>query len=521
MAMVNESTYTYLLSWLCPAMEAMNKQLYGETYSYRAKNGQTRTYENTLKGSGHGDDMVYQWRVDRLRTIIRKLICEDKTRRFLSDGSKSAIYAFNGVCFVRVEDREIFLKELLKRAFIELDLGEKYNDEYPAKAIAMSCLDTISSSDKYLYRPNRRYVAFRNLVYDLEKFKAVTPKIDQCPAIVLDLEYKDPKDLDIECGQKFKTFDNPRKIWETKIFGEAKGDQLPGVIPNRQVADAFQQWCGSLLADKSRFKVEYTCMLVGPGSNGKSVLANAILNVFGEQYFSCFSLRQLFKDSDRNVNIAALQGKIANFIDDVEDKKMSDDGFKTFASGGEFQGRVPYDKRPIKVKAPPLLCCANSVPETDDDSFGAHRRRLVLHTTQHRFVGDERDTSLTYKLSQPEARMYIFHWIVEGYRKFVKNGGDIVLKPEVAKAQEIVMAGSNNMRRWWAENDYEAVKEYDKDCWRSLAELYDEYKAFAEAEGSKRHARPELSAMLAQKGCFKQRLQVGYGFCLRKSKSKL
>lgn len=78
------------------------------------------------------------------------------------------------------------------------------------------------------------------------------------------------------------------------------------------------------------------------------------------------------------------------------------------------------------------------------------------------------------------------------------------------------MAGSNSMRRWWAENEYEAVKEYDKEYWRSLAELHEEYKAFAEAEGSRLHPRPELSAMLAQKGCFMQRLQVGYGFCLKK-----
>lgn len=119
------------------------------------------------------------------------------------------------------------------------------------KAIAMSCLDTISSSDKYLYRPNRRYVAFRNLVYDLEKFKAVTPKIDQCPAIVLDLEYKDPKDLDIECGQKFKTFDNPRKIWETKIFGEAKADQKK-FIGNAVEVTIARAWCEALCSEVER-----------------------------------------------------------------------------------------------------------------------------------------------------------------------------------------------------------------------------------------------------------------------------
>lgn len=510
MALVSEFLYQYLLDWLCPAMEAENKKLYGETYVYKTKNGQTKTYENTLKGSGHSDNMVLQWRVDRLRTIIRRLICEDKMKRFLSDGSKSAIYAFNGVCFVRVEDREIFLKELLKRAFIELDLGEKYNDEYPAKAIAMSCLDTISSSDKYLYRPNRRYVAFRNTVYDVKNRHSVKPSVEQCPAIVLDLEYKDKEELYRECAEKYGTFGNPCKLWEEKIAE---------IIPNKDARSVFQQWCGALIADKSQFKLEYCMFLLGPGANGKSVVSNVIASVFGKEHFSCFSFRQLFKDSDRNVNIAALANKVANFIDDMDGKELSGGDFKRFASGGEFQGRVPYDKKPVKVIAPPLLCCANTMPETDDDSYGGQRRRLVVHTTTRAFTGEDRDTSLTYKLTRPEALMYIFHWIVEGYRIFAKNKGDIVMGEDMKKSQEIIMAGSNNMRRWWAENDYEAVKEYDKDCWRSLAELYEEYKAFAEAEGSKQHARPELSAMLAQKGCFKQRLQVGYGFCLRKKEA--
>lgn len=510
MALVSEFLYQHLLDWLCPAMEAENKKLYGETYVYKTKNGQTKTYENTLKGSGHNDNMVMQWRVDRLRAIVRNLICEDKMKRFLSDGSKSAIYAFNGVCFVRVEDREIFLKELLKRAFIELDLGEKYNDEYPAKAIAMSCLDTISSSDKYLYRPNRRYVAFRNTVYDVKNRHSVKPSVEQCPAIVLDLDYKDKDELYRECAEKYGTFGNPCRLWDEKIAE---------IIPNKDARSVFQQWCGALIADKSQFKLEYCMFLLGPGANGKSVVSNVIASVFGKEYFSCFSFRQLFKDSDRNVNIAALVGKVANFIDDMDGKELSGGDFKRFASGGEFQGRVPYDKKPVKVIAPPLLCCANTMPETDDDSYGGQRRRLVVHTTTRAFTGEDRDTSLTYKLTRPEALMYIFHWIVEGYRIFAKNKGDIVMGEDMKKSQEIIMAGSNNMRRWWAENDYEAVKECDKDCWRSLAELYDEYKAFAEAEGSKQHARPELSAMLAQKGCFKQRLQVGYGFCLRKKEA--
>lgn len=497
MALISEFLYQYLIDWLCPAMEAEYKRLYS-----KGKDG------GKLRGLGKYDKNVYQGRVDRLRAIVRILICEDKMKRFLSDGSKSAIYAFNGVCFVRIEDREIFLKELLKRAFRELDLGDKYNDEYPAKDIAKSCLDTLSSSDKYLYKPNRRYVAFNNAVYDIEQRKVVKAEPGKCPAIVLNLDYKDKDELYRECAEKYGTFGNPCKLWD---------DKVAEILPNKDARSVFQQWCGTLLTDKEKYKTEYVCFLIGPGANGKSVLANTIVSVFGKEYFSCFSFRQLFKDSDRNFNIAALYGKVANFIDDMDGKEISGGDFKRAASGGVFEGRSPYSKRIVKVAFPPLMCCANSVPDTDDDSYGGQRRRLVVHTTTRAFTGEDRDTSLTYKLTRPEALMYIFHWIVEGYRIFAKNKGDIVMGEDMKKSQEIIMAGSNNMRRWWAENDYEAVKEYDKDCWRSLAELYDEYKAFAEAEGSKQHARPELSAMLAQKGCFKQRLQVGYGFCLRKS----
>lgn len=480
---------------MVPAMEALYKSMYSEMRD----EGKLRSWR------GKYDKVPLPYRVDRLRTVVRKLVCSDKVNRFLTDGSKNAMYVYNGICFVRVEDRAVFMKELLKRVFCELDLGSKYDDEFPSKMITESCLDTISSSDRYLYRPNRRYVAFKNVVYDIEKRKAVKPSVEQCPAIVLDLEYKDKAELYKESAERYGVCDNLCKLWDTKI---------EEIIPNKDARSVFQQWCGTLLANKEVYKTEYVLFLVGPGANGKSVISNVIASVFGREYFSCFSFRQLFKDSDRNVNIASLDGKVANFIDDIDGKELSGGDFKRFASGGEFQGRGMYEKKVIKVSAPPLLCCANTMPETDDDSYGGQRRRLVVHTTTKAFTGEERDTSLTYKLTRPESLMYIFHWIVEGYRQFTKNDGDIVLGDDMQKSQQYIMDMSNSMRRWWYESGYEAVRTYEKEQWCSLSDLYAEYKAFAEAEGSRPHDRTALSAMLAQKGCYKQRQGSGYGFCI-------
>lgn len=495
--LVSEKLYQYLLTWLIPAMEEDYKQRYGEL-----RRG------NVLRGLGKWGP-IQSWEVDRLRTVVRQQVCNDKFNRFLSDGSKRTLYAYNGICFEQVEDREIFLKELIKRAFVSLELGDKYNDEFPAKVIAESCLSTLSSSDRYLYRPNRRYIAFRDVIYDVEKGKAVKPTPEQCPAIRLDLEYKDKDLLYKECSNKYGVFGNPCKLWDTKIAE---------ILPNKDARSVFQQWCGALLADKAVYKLEHVLFLVGPGANGKSVISNVIASVFGKEYFSRFSFRQLFKDSDRNVNIAALRGKLANFIDDVDGAEISGGDFKRFASGGEFEGRVPYEKKPVTVTAPPLLCCCNVMPETEDDSYGGHRRRLVVHTRFEPFEGETRDTQLTYKLTRPEALMYIFHWIVDGYKTYVRNKGDISMSEQMKKSQDYVISQSNSMRRWWAESGYVPVREYDIDKWRSLKDLMSEYDAFCAAEHSKAFKQTEVSAMIASKGCFKKQRSSGYGYCLEKRK---
>lgn len=513
--MIRESVYTWLIEWMVPAMEAEYKSEYGKTSSGESTKdgGKLRSWK------GKYDKQVMQYRVDRLRTIVRRLVCGDKVNRFLCDGSRGVIYTYNGVCFTRIEEAGMFLKELFKRVFTELDLGEKYNDEYPAKMIADSCLDTLGSSDRYLYKPNRRYIAFNDAVYDIEQHKVVKAQPAQCPAIVIGLDYMSKEDAYKAGAEKYGAMDNPCRLWETKVANPPKGE---GILPNRDARLAFQQWCGTLLSDREKFKNEYVLFLVGPGANGKSVIANTVVSVFGKENFSCFSFRQLFKDNDSAANIAELRGKVANFIDDMEGKEISGGDFKRAASGGIFQGRSKYSRQIVKVPFPPLMCCANSVPDTDDDSYGGQRRRLVVHTTTKSFVGEERDTQLTYKLTRPEALMYIFHWIVEGYRMFAKNKGDIVIGEELEHAQALIVEQSNSMRRWWFNEGYVAIKEDEKERRNYLLDLYAEYEAYAAAEGSEhKFSSKELSAMLTAKGCFKGRDQNRTFFCLKKSTTEV
>lgn len=494
--MTSTKLYDYLEAWLSGAVEA----------AYRAQYG--RTKEASIRGYGRYDKKYYPGREKTLRTIVRQCICYGRERMILSDEDGGSLYAYNGLYYEPISRGEVFLMELIKRVFRRLGVGDWYNDEVPSRQIARSCMSTITSSSEYLYLPNKRYIAFLNGIFDLKDGKLKEARIEYRPYIMLDFAYRGKEDIYRECAQRYGLGGNPCRLWDEKI---------QQILPNADVRSAFQQWCGSLLIDREEYKQESVVYLIGPGANGKSVLANVIVNLFGERYFSRFTLRQLFKDDYRN-NRANLRGKIANFIDDLDERRIGGEDFKSVASGALLEARPLYEKKTIKVSAPPILCCTNSMPESSDDSYGHHRRQLPLYTTAHRFVGAERDPRLTYKLSTEEARCYIFSWVYEGYRRVINNNGEIKLGETVIQAQADLEGRSNSMRRWWGDNGYEAIKEYDRDSWRTIAELYQEYEAYCEAEGSIKFQRSEFSAMLAAKGCAKQKLAVGYGYCLTKPK---
>lgn len=464
----------------------------------------------SLKGYGKMHTKRFPTTENVLLTLVRSAVCYGKDKLILATEDAQTLHAYNGRYFEAIDgSAEKFLKELIRRVFMGLNVGIVYQTAV-ATTIARECVETLTSSDEYLYVPDRRYIAFTNGVFDVQQGR-LRPFDIRCRSyIALDIPYSPTDDLRIAYGKSFGASRdvNPAKLWDWKIAE---------IIPNKDMREAFQMFCGSLLADREQVRIEYVCYLIGSGSNGKSVLASAIAGVFGEKYFSRFTPRQLFKDSDARVNIAALQGKICNLVGDLEAKDIEGGGdFKRFASGEKFQGRKNY-KDPIQVTAPPLLVCTNAMPETSDDSWGYHRRQLPIYTTRHQFTEEDKDPYLAQKLTMPESRSWIFNWIYEGYRKIQRNKGNIALGEDVVKAMQELQADSSSPRRWYRDMRYEAVENpTPKDPhWRLLREIYAEYRSYAEdcgyQEVKKQH---HIGALLRSKNVAECRRSDGMYFCL-------
>ena len=291
---------------------------------------------------------------------------------------------------------------------------------------------------------------------------------------------------------------------------------LAQTVPDENMRETLHQFCGCFLAKRTEYKIEYICFVVGEGQNGKSIICKAVVNMLGPAVASSYSPEQLFKSAQMEYHLADVNGKIVNYCDEVSNKDFSGGDFKQFVSGGAFTGRHPYSKRPTKVdKIPLMLCCANKIPPTTDDTEGYFRRFLIILAPNH--IDDrDKDPMLEMKLQAPEVKSAIFNWVLEGYRSFIKNDGKIDIASSVKDVVEEMKANSNSLRRWIDTMGYVAAQPEDNRAtgWKSLKEWVQDYKKYCDDWGETPRSRSAVTEQFKKMGAVSQRRSDGIWYYL-------
>ncbi len=481
--MISEATYEYITKTLTKKILA-EKEI-AETLKYASGN------RKPSKGvTAHLSD------------VIEKHMYRSKDKYILVS-EQGDMYAYGGRGWERIEQNN-FMRELIKRILTEMGVSVTYKT-YSVDKIATECMSGLTASDSTLFEPSRRYICFTNGVFDLAKGELKDFHPRYMTEINLDFPFISDKNGYLDSYEGSKMY----RLWDQKL-GE--------IFDNREFRDAFQLFCGSLLASRDTFKVNYICYLEGPGANGKSVAAHAVANVFGRRYFSKYSPMQLIKGNQKERYVADLSGKICNLCDDMDEKTLSGGDFKRLVSGEEIQGMAAYARRPILVTPPLFLCCTNNMPRTEDDSWGHHRRQLRLLTTRLRFGEDrEKDPRLTEKLAEVPCKQRIFNWMYQGYRKVLAKGGEIELSADVKQAMIALMEDSTPMQRWAADKGISKKKGKDrviKREWRKLSDLWTDYSKWSKENGvsNKKLDSRDLSSFLKGFDFESKRLSDGVSF---------
>ena len=409
--------------------------------------------EPEISGKGATDGKVDKLKEAELCEAFDSYICgrpDDVGCDFFKVADGDVLYMFNGRWYEKIDDVKLryIVKEVMKRTHV----GIVYVRNSATK-IADECKESLLSCEWCKFEPDRRYVVFKNGVLDTERKGFYEHNIKYKTDIVLNFNY----------------MSNERSaLWDRLI---------KQTVPDDGMRSAMQQFCGAMLADRKKFKIEYMLMLIGSGRNGKSVVTDAIAGVFGDDLVSSYSPEQLFGNTGHSLyNLADINGKLANICDDLKNKDFSGGEFKQFISGHKFQARHIYGRPFVVSKIPLMVCCMNEIPPTTDDTMG-HYRRLLPVLCPNQVAEKDIDYELPIKLATDENRAAIFNWLLEGYKEFVANKGRIDVSESIKTIREDIKADANSARRWIREKGYIPVsaKPRTDPCWKPINEWMKDY----------------------------------------------
>lgn len=446
---------------------------------------------DSVKGMGVEDEKVNKRKEAEICEAFERYVCGlegDEGCDFFKVAEGDVLFIYNGQYYEKVD--MVKLTFIVKKVMERVNIGIVYQKNSQDK-IAKECFNGLIADERCRFEPNRRYIVFNNGVLDTKDGKMYEHNIRFKTDIVLHIDYKK--------GQTSALWD--KLIMET--------------IPDEGMRNAFQQFCGGFLADRSEFKIEYMCLMVGSGRNGKSVVCEAITGLFGDELVSSYSPEDLFKSTQSEYRLADINGKLANYADDVSNRDFSGGDFKRFISGAKFQGRHIYGRPFTVTKIPLMLCCVNEIPPTSDDSQG-HFRRILPILCPNQIADENVDVKLPQKLATEESKMAIFNWILEGYRKLVVCDGKIDISDSIKAIKEDIKEDSNSARRWIREMGYIKVVSIgpNDSRWKSVKEIMAEYMTYCKDFSESPKTSKSVSRLLNELGFEKKKMKDTTYYCL-------
>lgn len=272
-------------------------------------------------------------------------------------------------------------------------------------------------------------------------------------------------------------------------FLKGNGKSTTGVLPDRGDRLILQMFMGLGLFDRGfmQDKVENCLILYGNGSNGKSVIMETIMGVFGHDNVSAFGLSDLVSGGDERLRaMAKVDGKVFNWGAELKMKSMMgcEDSIKSLFSGEKQYGRLlGHDIYQI-TNIPWFIFNANRLPQWEDTTNGFHRRFIYL--VFDRVIADkDQNKRLSYELQKEYPG--ILNWVIRG-RRYLERNKFHFPDSKGSLRKKLVEIGRNNVgRSWILANEVSAfptnVKAMDTGFEVSFARMYEAACAYAEANG--------------------------------------
>jgi len=236
----------------------------------------------------------------------------------------------------------------------------------------------------------------------------------------------------------------------------------------------LQQFFGYLLLPDTSH--QRFLLLLGDGSNGKSVILAVIEGMLGRENISTVPL-ELFGDKFR---LSSTLGRLANLTAEVgELDKIAEGQLKAFVTGDPMDFEVKFKPAITARPTARLVLATNNAPAFSDKSDGLWRRALAL-----RFTVQISPEERIARMDKPEWWQEqgelpgIFNWALAGLHAVRQQQGFVV--PDSCQAEvERLRTDANPARRFLSEH----CRYSGGDAFVVCKELYERYKDWCKANG--------------------------------------
>lgn len=193
---------------------------------------------------------------------------------------------------------------------------------------------------------------------------------------------------------------------------------LDEVLPDQACQDLLQEFLGACLLNRQRYKIESMLWLYGEGANGKSVVFETVVGVFGQMNVSARDMRELLNVQRGMYALSDIDGKILNYCSDVQGEFVFTDLAKKIISGEPLHAERKFENARLITRLPLMMANTNTLPKLGDKTL-SWARRVKIIPFNVTIPEEKQDKSLALKLAAE--RSGIFSWILEGRRRFLRQ----------------------------------------------------------------------------------------------------
>ena len=238
------------------------------------------------------------------------------------------------------------------------------------------------------------------------------------------------------------------------------------ILPEEHDRKVCQEFFGYLLYRD--YPIQKAFMMVGSGSNGKSVLLNLCRHFLGKNNVSSLPLQQI-DDSRNRFSKASLFGKLANINNDLSSAALRETGtFKMLTGGDTITAEKKFHHSFAFQNHAKLIFATNQLPETKDDSLAFFRRWIIIKFLVT-FTDETADKTMIKKITDDNEISGLFNWAVEGLKRLLDNGVFSTSKTTLDVSREYKRLSSPLLA---FVEDRIVV---DKNTWVSKDEVYNTY----------------------------------------------